>query len=52
MNVLCLGARIVGSALALEIVTAFLSARFAGDDRFRRRLDKVLDIEKRFMAVS
>jgi RpiB/LacA/LacB family sugar-phosphate isomerase len=48
MNVLCIGARVVGSALALEIVTAFLGARFSDEDRHRRRLDKVLAIEKRF----
>lgn len=48
MNVLCLGARVVGAALAFEIVTAFLGARFSGEDRHQRRLDKILAIEKRF----
>jgi ribose 5-phosphate isomerase B len=48
MNVLCLGARIIGSALALEIATAFIAARFSGIDRHQRRLDKVLAIERRF----
>jgi ribose 5-phosphate isomerase B len=48
MNVLCLGARIVGSALALEITSAFLGAAFSNEDRHRRRLDKVLAIERRF----
>ena len=52
MNVLCLGARIVGSALAMELVSAFLGARFSGEARHRRRLDKVLAIERRFMAAS
>jgi ribose 5-phosphate isomerase B len=51
MNILCLGARIVGSALAFELVTAFLSARFSGEDRHQRRLDKVLAFERRFMAT-
>jgi ribose 5-phosphate isomerase B len=50
LNVLCLGARIIGSALAFEIVDAFLSARFSGEDRHQRRLDKVLAIESRFMS--
>jgi ribose 5-phosphate isomerase B len=45
MNVLCLGARVIGSALALEIVTAFLNAAFSGEDRHRRRLNKVLRFE-------
>src|SRR5687768_11658704 len=48
MNVLCLGSRVIGGALALEICTAFLGATYAGDERFQRRLDKVLKIETRF----
>jgi ribose 5-phosphate isomerase B len=48
MNVLCLGARIIGSALALEITTAFLGAVFSKEERHRRRLDKVLAIERRY----
>ena len=47
MNVLCLGARVVGVELATEIVRAFLSARFLPDERFHRRLNKVLQIEAR-----
>lgn len=46
MNVVCLGARIIGVELAKEIVTAFLEARFSGEDRHRRRLQKVMDIER------
>jgi ribose 5-phosphate isomerase B len=52
MNVLCLGARVIGAALALDLVTAFLGARYAGEERFQRRLDKVLRIEERFTAGS
>lgn len=48
MNILCLGARVVGAALAQEITTVFLAARFSGEDRHQRRLDKVLAIEARF----
>jgi ribose 5-phosphate isomerase B len=48
MNVLCIGARVVGSALALELVAAFLAAEFSGEDRHLRRLNKVLAIEARF----
>jgi ribose 5-phosphate isomerase B len=45
-NVLCLGARVVGVELASEIVRAFVNARFTGEERHRRRLAKVLDIER------
>lgn len=47
MNVLCLGARVIGPAPAMEIARVFLAARFSGEDRHLRRLKKVLDIEKR-----
>ncbi len=47
MNILCVGSRVIGSALAEEIVTAFLKARFQSDqERHVRRHNKVLDIEK------
>jgi ribose 5-phosphate isomerase B len=52
MNVLCLGARVVGGALALELVSAFLNAQYARDERFQRRLDKVLRIEERFTGST
>ena len=45
MNVLVLGARIIGQALAGELVSAFLGAKFTGEERHQRRLDKVLAIE-------
>ncbi len=46
MNVLTLGARVVGAEPALECSLAFLAARFSGEERHRRRLDKVLAIER------
>ena len=52
MNVLCLGARVIGGALALDLVSAFLGARYAGEERFQRRLDKVLRIEERFTGSA
>ena len=52
MNVLCLGARIVGAELARELVDAFLWARFSGEGRHQRRLDKVLDIERRALQAQ
>lgn len=45
MNVLCLGARIIGIELAKVLVHEFLDARFTGEDRHSRRLAKVLAIE-------
>lgn len=45
MNVLCLGARVIGVELAKELITAFLMANFSGEERHRRRLGKVLTIE-------
>jgi len=44
-NMLCLGARVVGRELALELVRAFVNARFTGEERHRRRLAKINDIE-------
>jgi ribose 5-phosphate isomerase B len=45
-NVLCLGARVVGVELASEIVRAFTGARFTGEERHRRRLAKITNIEE------
>jgi ribose 5-phosphate isomerase B len=45
LNVLCLGGRVVAPALAWELVRAFLSARFAHEERFVRRLRKIAEIE-------
>lgn len=47
MNILCVGARVVGPALAREIVMAFLHAEFSQDERHIRRVNKILDIEAR-----
>ena len=45
LNVICLGGRVVGHALAWELVQKFLAARFSGAERHRRRLAKVADLE-------
>jgi ribose 5-phosphate isomerase B len=45
MNVLCLGARIIGIEVAKEIISAFLVATFSGEERHQRRLEKLLTIE-------
>ena len=49
MNVLCLGARVIGAELARELITAFLKARFTGEERHRRRLEKVLALERQYL---
>ncbi len=46
MNIMCLGGRVTGFALAQDLVTAFIRARFKDEERFRRRLQKITDIEK------
>lgn len=52
LNVLCLGARIIGSEMARELVQAFLNARFSDEERHRRRLEKVLVIERQYQRDS
>ena len=50
MNVLVLGGRIIGAALARELVDAFMAAEFSGEERHVRRVDKVLAIEREQMT--
>ena len=48
VNVLCLGARVIGPALAREIIESFLGASFTGEERHVRRLGKIQAIEDEF----
>jgi ribose 5-phosphate isomerase B len=51
MNVIVLGARVIGTALAFEVVNAFIGARFIGsEERFVRRYKKVLAIEAKYQC--
>jgi ribose 5-phosphate isomerase B len=50
VNVLCLGARVIGPALAGDVMRAFLSAEFSGEERHVRRLAKIAAIELEFTA--
>ena len=52
INVLCLGARVVGTELAKDIVKTWLSASFSGAERHKRRLSKIERIEKEFLGKS
>ena len=45
VNVLCLGSRVIGSAVAEELAVTFLSAAFSGEERHLRRLNKVKSLE-------
>lgn len=46
MNTLCLGGQVIGPALASEIVRTFLSANFIEEERFQRRVNKMLAVER------
>ena len=48
MNILCLGARVIGRELMLDLVRAFVAAGFTGEERHRRRLGKITALEQRF----
>ena len=48
VNVMCLGAQIVGQTLALELIKSFLGARFSTEEHFRRRVRKLHEMERRF----
>ena len=45
-NVLCMGARVVASGLAKEILDAFLFTEFSGSERHQRRIDMIMELEK------
>ncbi|MHB8089102.1 MAG: ribose 5-phosphate isomerase B [Anaerolineaceae bacterium] len=45
MNLLCLGARVIGPQTARELVKAFVSANFSTEERHRRRVGKILKLE-------
>jgi ribose 5-phosphate isomerase B len=48
-NILCLGGRVIGPALAADIIRAYLGAEFTGEDRHKRRLAKIDGIEREFL---
>jgi ribose 5-phosphate isomerase B len=49
VNVVCLGARVIGPALAADIIAAYLRAEFTGEERHKRRLAKIDGIEREFL---
>ena len=46
MNVICFGARIIGDALAYDLVNDFINAKFFNEGKYLRRLKKITDLEK------
>ena len=51
VNIVCLGGRVIGTALAEEIIRVFLRAQFSGEERHLRRLGKIEAIEREFGAA-
>ena len=51
-NMLCLGARVIGPAIAAELTEAFCAAQFSGEERHVRRLNKILKMERDGMEAS
>lgn len=52
MNVLVLGGRVVGIELARELVDNFLAAKFCGEERHRRRVEKIAALERRYGKMA
>jgi len=50
MNVLVLGSRVIAAELAHDLVWLFLGAKFSGEERHRRRLDKLQKLESKFRS--
>ena len=50
MNVLCIGARVIGPEIAMEVVKSFLGARYTPQPRHAKRVDKILDLQRRAAA--
>jgi ribose 5-phosphate isomerase B len=50
VNVLCLGARVIGPALAADVIRSFVSAAFTGEERHVRRLGKIAAIERKYAS--
>lgn len=52
LNVICLGGLVIGHSMAWELVRTFLTARFSGAERHRRRLDEIAELEKRELSKA
>lgn len=52
MNILVLGARVIGVEMARELVEQFLAAKFNGEERHRRRVEKIAALERRYAKTA
>ena len=52
MNIICLGARVIGPELAVELSQTFLQAQYSGEERFSRRREKVRNIERQALQAG
>lgn len=52
MNVLCIGARVIGPELAMEVIRSYLGAHYTPQERHARRVEKILAIEQGLIAQS
>jgi ribose 5-phosphate isomerase B len=52
MNILVLGARVIGVEMARELVDNFLTAKFTGEERHRRRVEKIAALERRYAKTA
>ncbi len=50
MNILCIGARVIGPETAFEVIRSFLSAKYAPQPRHQRRVEKILELERKVAA--
>ena len=51
MNILCLGGRVIGIEMAKELILTFLKAKFNNEEKYRRRVEKIFEIEKRGLST-
>jgi ribose 5-phosphate isomerase B len=51
LNILCLGGRVIGIELAKELVSAFLKAEYRNEGQYKRRVDKIIDIERKLFRL-
>ena len=52
MNILVLGARVIGVEMARELADSFLAAKFNGEERHRRRVEKISALERRYAKTA
>ena len=51
MNILCLGGRVIGIEMAKELILTFMKAKFNNEEKYKRRVEKIFEIEKRGLST-